>query len=91
MHYPEDTMYNLFRVYISCCYDIFYFLHISLYKYAFMRTDLDLYAFFPNWNIRYFFADVYSPYIYHMHFVLKLLLVTNTSWNLVHVFTLDFA
>ena len=26
--YPEDTMYNLFRVYISfdicCCYDIFY-------------------------------------------------------------------
>ena len=85
MHYPEDTMYNLFRVYISC------FLHISLYKYAFMQTDLELYAFFPNWNMRYFFADAYSPYIYHMHFVLKLLLVTNTSWNLVHVFTLDFA
>ena len=56
-----------------------------------MQTDLDLYAFFPNWNIRYFFADAYSPYIYHMHFVLKLLLVTNTSWNLIHVFTLDFA
>ena len=56
-----------------------------------MQTDLDLYAFFPNWIIRYFFADVNSPYIYHMHFVLKLLLVTNTSWNLVHVFKLDFA
>ena len=34
-----------FRVYISCCYHIFYFLHISFYKYAFLQTDLDLYAF----------------------------------------------
>ena len=46
MLYPEDTMYNLFRVYISfellLLYDIFYFLHICFYKYAFMQTDLSM-------------------------------------------------
>ena len=88
MHYPEDRMYDQFsRAYQLLLRYILSSSHFFLH-YAFMQTDLDFYALFPNWNIRYFFADAYSPYIYYMHFVLKLLLVTNTSWNRVHVFTL---
>ena len=28
------------RILIHCCHDMFYFLHILFYKYAFMQTDL---------------------------------------------------
>ena len=81
-------------VLIYCCYDMLYFLQISFLQiciYANRSELFDLYALFPHWNIRYFVADAYSPYTYYTHFVLIVLLVTKTSWNRLHVFTLNFA
>ena len=91
MHYPEDTKYNLFsRVYQLLLRYILFFSHFFLQICIYANRSWSLWFLHINWNIRYFFADAYSPCIYYMHFVFMLLLVTNTSWNLVHIFTIRF-